>query len=226
MLLFNRIRRTGEILTHIHTLKTHGWEVLFCDWLKKTRSQEVSYLSVWLNQFFIVDLGSGFMHNACILYDRHFNLHCQTRKYLDAWCVFFWATTPTLFSLFTFGLFTLMGYQVDAATVSFLLFINILYVLFWVNDILCICWMFLVLHRRIPEYSFYAFSLIVDFSRNMHLLSFFTNLNVQVFTCLALFNTLISPLNSFPWVINGMIDVSFLCSMLLILSCWVLIICI
>uniref|UniRef100_A0A9I9E0F0 ABC-type xenobiotic transporter n=1 Tax=Cucumis melo TaxID=3656 RepID=A0A9I9E0F0_CUCME len=79
-----RIRRTGEILTHIYTLKTHGWEVLFCDWLKKTRSQEVSYLS--------------------------------TRKYLDAWCVFFWATTPTLFSLFTFGLFTLMGYQLDAAT--------------------------------------------------------------------------------------------------------------
>ena len=41
----------------------------------------------------------------------------QTRKYLDAWCVFFWATTPTLFSLFTFGLFTLMGHQLDAATV-------------------------------------------------------------------------------------------------------------
>ncbi|KAB1218804.1 ABC transporter C family member 13 [Morella rubra] len=67
----------------------------------------------------------------------------KTRKYLDAWCVFFWATTPTLFSLFTFGLFTLMGNQLDAA---------------------------------------------------------------MVFTCLALFNTLISPLNSFPWVINGLID--------------------
>ncbi|KAG7036545.1 ABC transporter C family member 13 [Cucurbita argyrosperma subsp. argyrosperma] len=106
-----RIRRTGEILTHIHTLKTHGWELLFSDWLMKTRSLEVSYLS--------------------------------TRKYLDAWCVFFWATTPTLFSLFTFGLFSLLGYKLDAAT---------------------------------------------------------------VFTCLALFNTLISPLNSFPWVINGMID--------------------
>ncbi|KAE7997228.1 hypothetical protein FH972_001878 [Carpinus fangiana] len=69
--------------------------------------------------------------------------HLTTRKYLDAWCVFFWATTPTLFSLFTFGLFTLMGHQLDAAT---------------------------------------------------------------VFTCLALFNNLISPLNSFPWVINGLID--------------------
>ncbi|URE01082.1 ABC transporter transmembrane region [Musa troglodytarum] len=31
-------------------------------------------------------------------------------------------------------------------------------------------------------------------------------LYTQVFTCVALFNTLISPLNSFPWVINGLID--------------------
>ncbi|XP_042377107.1 ABC transporter C family member 13-like isoform X1 [Zingiber officinale] len=69
--------------------------------------------------------------------------HLSTRKYMDAWCVFFWATTPTLFSLFTFGVFALMGYSLDAAT---------------------------------------------------------------VFTCVALFNTLISPLNSFPWVINGLID--------------------
>nr|DAD45277.1 TPA_asm: hypothetical protein HUJ06_003507 [Nelumbo nucifera] len=75
--------------------------------------------------------------------------YLSTRKYLDAWCVFFWATTPTLFSLFTFGLFTLMGHPLNAAT---------------------------------------------------------------VFTCLALFNTLISPLNSFPWVINGLIDVSCPCA--------------
>ncbi|GMN36333.1 hypothetical protein TIFTF001_005927 [Ficus carica] len=107
-----RIRRTGELLTNIRTLKMYGWELLFSGWLMDTRSLEVAHLS--------------------------------TRKYLDAWCVFFWATTPTLFSLFTFGLFTLMGNQLDAA---------------------------------------------------------------MVFTCLALFNTLISPLNSFPWVINGLIDV-------------------
>ncbi|KAM3380564.1 ABC transporter C family member 13 isoform X1 [Capsicum galapagoense] len=69
--------------------------------------------------------------------------YLSTRKYLDSWCVFFWATTPTLFSLFTFGLYTLIGHQLDAAT---------------------------------------------------------------VFTCVALFNNLISPLNSFPWVINGLID--------------------
>ncbi|XP_025614974.1 ABC transporter C family member 13 isoform X2 [Arachis hypogaea] len=106
-----RIRRTGELLTYIRTLKMYGWELIFSSWLMETRSLEVKHLA--------------------------------TRKYLDAWCVFFWATTPTLFSIFTFGLFTLMGNQLDAA---------------------------------------------------------------MVFTCLALFNTLISPLNSFPWVINGLID--------------------
>ncbi|XP_058226625.1 ABC transporter C family member 13 [Rhododendron vialii] len=106
-----RIRRTGEILAYIRTLKMYAWEVLFTSWLMETRFLEVKHLS--------------------------------TRKYLDAWCVFFWATTPTLFSLFTFGLYSLMGHQLDAAT---------------------------------------------------------------VFTCLALFNSLISPLNSFPWVINGLID--------------------
>ncbi|XP_030491896.2 ABC transporter C family member 13 isoform X1 [Cannabis sativa] len=107
-----RIRRTGELLTYIRTLKMYGWELLFSNWLMETRTLEV--------------------------------MHLSTRKYLDAWCVFFWATTPILFSLFTFGLVALMGHQLDAA---------------------------------------------------------------MVFTCLALFNTLISPLNSFPWVINGLIDV-------------------
>ncbi|KAI3512724.1 hypothetical protein L1887_20043 [Cichorium endivia] len=106
-----RVRRTGELLTYIRTLKMYGWELLFTSWLMKTRSLEVKFLS--------------------------------TRKYLDAWCVFFWATTPILFSFFTFGLYVMMGNQLDAAT---------------------------------------------------------------VFTCLALFNNLISPLNSFPWVINGLID--------------------
>ncbi|CAN1224126.1 ABC transporter C family member 13 [Linum perenne] len=79
-----RIRRTGEILSHIRTLKMYGWEQLFSNWVMDTRILEVKHLA--------------------------------TRKYLDAWCVFFWAATPTLFSLCTFGLFSLMGYQLDAAT--------------------------------------------------------------------------------------------------------------
>ncbi|XP_024537956.1 ABC transporter C family member 13 isoform X1 [Selaginella moellendorffii] len=69
--------------------------------------------------------------------------HLSTRKYLDALCVYFWACTPTLFSVLTFGLFTFLGHTLDAAT---------------------------------------------------------------VFTSLALFNILISPLNSFPWVITGIVE--------------------
>ncbi|XP_057540616.1 ABC transporter C family member 13 isoform X3 [Amaranthus tricolor] len=81
-----RIRRTGELLTYIRTIKMYCWEILFTNWVMETRCSEVANLS--------------------------------TRKYLDAWCVFFWATTPTLFSLCTFGLYTLLGHQLDAATVG------------------------------------------------------------------------------------------------------------
>ncbi|DBA85738.1 TPA: hypothetical protein ACH3X1_005304 [Trebouxia sp. C0004] len=65
------------------------------------------------------------------------------RKYLDALCVYFWAATSLLFSLFTFGLFVLLGHKLTAEV---------------------------------------------------------------VFTSLALFNVLISPLNSFPWVVNGLVE--------------------
>ncbi len=65
------------------------------------------------------------------------------RKYLDALCVYFWAATSLLFSLFTFGLFVLLGHKLTAQV---------------------------------------------------------------VFTSLALFNVLISPLNSFPWVLNGLVE--------------------
>lgn len=65
------------------------------------------------------------------------------RKYLDALCVYFWAATSLLFSLFTFGLFVLLGHKLTAEV---------------------------------------------------------------VFTSLALFNVLIAPLNSFPWVLNGIVE--------------------
>ena len=65
------------------------------------------------------------------------------RKYLDALCVYFWAATPILISLLTFGLFVLLGHELTAPI---------------------------------------------------------------AFTSLALFNVLIAPLNSFPWVINGVVE--------------------
>ncbi|CAF3836416.1 unnamed protein product, partial [Rotaria magnacalcarata] len=65
------------------------------------------------------------------------------RKYLDAFCVYFWATTPVLISVLTFTTYTLLGNQLTPA---------------------------------------------------------------KVFTSLALFALLISPLNAFPWVINGLVE--------------------
>ena len=40
------------------------------------------------------------------------------RKYLDAMCVYFWATTPVLISILTFTAYSLMGNQLTAAKVS------------------------------------------------------------------------------------------------------------
>jgi hypothetical protein len=41
------------------------------------------------------------------------------RKYLDAMCVYFWATTPVLVSLLSFGTYVLLGNQLTAAKVRF-----------------------------------------------------------------------------------------------------------
>ncbi|XP_064395751.1 ATP-binding cassette sub-family C member 10-like [Halichondria panicea] len=65
------------------------------------------------------------------------------RKYLDALCVYFWATTPVLISILTFATYVAMGNTLTAA---------------------------------------------------------------KVFTSIALFSILISPLNAFPWVINGLVE--------------------
>ena len=65
------------------------------------------------------------------------------RKYLDAWCVFFWACTPALISLLTFATYALLGRPLTAA---------------------------------------------------------------RVFTSVALLNILLTPLNAFPWVVNGLVE--------------------
>lgn len=69
--------------------------------------------------------------------------YLKGRKYLDALCVYFWATTPVIISILTFATYVLLGNQLTAAT---------------------------------------------------------------VFTSIALLNMLISPLNAFPWVLNGMTE--------------------
>ncbi|XP_021924384.1 multidrug resistance-associated protein 7 isoform X3 [Zootermopsis nevadensis] len=43
--------------------------------------------------------------------------YLRGRKYLDALCVYFWATTPVLISIFTFVTYVLLGNKLTAATV-------------------------------------------------------------------------------------------------------------
>jgi ATP-binding cassette subfamily C (CFTR/MRP) protein 10 len=134
-----------------------------------------------------------FINCSNIFYLLCLALSCQTRKYLDAWCVFFWATTPTLFSVFTFGLFTLMGHQLDAATVLWSYLYDALMIKFSSS------FSILIIISLVPQQPW------GNYLESWLILESF----LQVFTCLALFNNLISPLNSFPWVINGLIDVSY-----------------
>ncbi|XP_067624566.1 ATP-binding cassette sub-family C member 10 [Eurosta solidaginis] len=67
----------------------------------------------------------------------------KKRKYLDALCVYFWATTPVMMSFLSFGVSVLMGNPLVAAS---------------------------------------------------------------TYTSVALLNMLIGPLNTFPWVLNGLIE--------------------
>lgn len=88
-MIFDRIRRTGELLTYIRTLKMYGWELLFSSWLIKTRSSEVSYLSVrhrfasailcfigknnllLISDSLFIRQGSIWMHGACFFGQQH-----------------------------------------------------------------------------------------------------------------------------------------------------------
>ena len=54
------------------------------------------------------------------------------RKYLDAWCVYFWATTPVIISILTFTTYALLGNKLTAAKVHWkILLYNLLSILCW-----------------------------------------------------------------------------------------------
>ncbi|KAK6642139.1 hypothetical protein RUM44_013862 [Polyplax serrata] len=57
-----------------------------------------------------------FLERICRIRDSEVK-HLKARKYLDALCVYFWATTPILISIFTFATYSLLGNQLTAATV-------------------------------------------------------------------------------------------------------------
>lgn len=45
-------------------------------------------------------------------------LYLKKRKYLDALCVYFWATTPVTISILTFSTYIFLGGQLTAAKVG------------------------------------------------------------------------------------------------------------
>jgi len=45
-------------------------------------------------------------------------VNLKKRKYLDALCVYFWATTPVTISILTFSTYIFLGGQLTAAKVS------------------------------------------------------------------------------------------------------------
>ena len=49
------------------------------------------------------------------------------RKYLDAMCVYFWATTPVLISILTFTTYSLLGHTLTAAKVKIDIISNTMY---------------------------------------------------------------------------------------------------
>lgn len=53
-----------------------------------------------------------------LFFDRSAELKSlKGRKYLDAFCVYFWATTPVLISILTFATYVAMGKELTAAKV-------------------------------------------------------------------------------------------------------------
>lgn len=48
----------------------------------------------------------------------------KMRKYLDACCAFFWATTPVMISVLTFVTYILLGKELTAAKVRLIHFLN------------------------------------------------------------------------------------------------------
>jgi hypothetical protein len=92
-------------------VKLFAWESLFLERIVAVRSREMKYLRVCR----AAAAGPAcpallFRLIRCVLLSVCACL--QWRKWLDALCVYFWATTPVLVSLATFSLYTYDGHKV------------------------------------------------------------------------------------------------------------------
>lgn len=90
---------TNEVLYGIRLIKFFAWEDSFMQRILNIRREEVRspMLCTQNHTFFFLSLSTEFQTSFSQV------KHLATRKYLDAWCVFFWATTPVFISILTFG---------------------------------------------------------------------------------------------------------------------------
>jgi len=104
-----RVKLMSEILYGIRVLKFHAWETFFMDRVNGRKK----------HRFFPIFLILKLKFFPLFLDIRNKELkNLKGRKYLDAMCVYFWATTPVLVSLFSFGTFVLLGNTLTAAKVQ------------------------------------------------------------------------------------------------------------
>jgi ATP-binding cassette, subfamily C (CFTR/MRP), member 10 len=101
-----RVKCVTEAITGIRVLKYHVWEDHFIQKIKSKLILDDDSSSYYVFRFFLE------LRNSELKY-------LKGRKYLDALCVYFWATTPVLISILTFTTYTLMGNKLTAAKVCY-----------------------------------------------------------------------------------------------------------
>lgn len=105
-----RVKIMSEIIRGVRVIKFHVWEKYFID--------KVSSKSIWFPLFDIVICERYKFVVLFLGYRKPEVLYLKKRKYLDALCVYFWATTPVTISILTFSTYIYLGGQLTAAKVS------------------------------------------------------------------------------------------------------------
>lgn len=102
-----RVSQSVEALAAAKQIKILAWEDVFIDKIQSEYPHlfpRLQNLDFSTNHFFLIDL-------------RKRELQSLTgRKYLDALCVYFWATTPIIINLLTFSTSTFLGLPMTPAT--------------------------------------------------------------------------------------------------------------
>jgi len=101
-----RVKLMSEIIRGIRVIKFHVWENYFID--------KVSGMLCFILLFYYVLVKTVLFLD----YRKLEVLNLKKRKYLDALCVYFFATTPITISMLTFSTYIFLGGQLTASKVS------------------------------------------------------------------------------------------------------------